>query len=261
MTQSSSQTVTQSPSSDCNNPILGMVIADIHLQPNHPTHPINQHFLKFLTGVAPKAEALYILGDLFEVWLGDDIGLIQYQTELTALKRLVDSGTQVYVQYGNRDFLMRKNFSKQTGIQLLPDEYPAEIGQHKLLMVHGDQLCTLDAQYQKMRKLFRNPIIQWLFLHLPKAKRMAIGQKMRQGSQQSTQAKNHAIMDVEQASIEQLFTHYPDYNTLIHGHTHRPNLHDFAMQERDYKRYVLSDWRPQATYLQITDSTLEIIAF
>lgn len=255
------QSRTQSPSSDLNNAILGIVIADIHLQPNAPNHPINQTFLRFLQMVAPTASTLYILGDLFEVWLGDDIGLTQYQTELAALKQLVDSGTQIYLQYGNRDFLMRKDFCQTTGIQLLPDEYPAEIGNHKLLMLHGDQLCTLDTQYQKMRGWFRKPIIQWLFLHLPKSKRLKIGKKMRQTSNSTGRSKSQQMMDAQQSAIESVFDHYPDYFTMIHGHTHQPALHQFQTHSHDYHRYVLSDWRPQADYLLITQQSLEIKPF
>lgn len=241
--------------------ILGIVIADIHLQPNDSHHPINQHFLDFLEIIAPQSKALYILGDLFEVWLGDDIGLVDYSTEIHAIKKLIDSGTQVFVQYGNRDFLMRTKFCQRTGIQLLPEEYPAEIGKHKMLMVHGDQLCTLDSGYQKMRKWFRKPWVQWLFLHLPKSKRIQIGHSMRQNSQNTGRSKPDEMMDTVQRSVENLMQHYPGYHTLIHGHTHKPALNHFMLDSKTYSRYVLSDWRPQTEYLEITNTELFIKAF
>ena len=240
---------------------LALVIADIHLQPNNPTHPINQHFLRFIQEIAPQSPQLYILGDLFEVWLGDDIGLDDYAIELNALKRLIDSGTQVFVQYGNRDFLMKQRFSQTTGIQLLPDEYPAEIGAHKLLMVHGDQLCTLDENYQKMRHWFRKRWVQWLFLKLPQTQRKKIGEKMRNTSNATGQSKSSEIMDAQDSAIIALFKRYPDYHTLIHGHTHQPNHYEFRLNQQNYHRYVLSDWRPQANYLSIDSQQVQVIDF
>ncbi|WP_165395056.1 UDP-2,3-diacylglucosamine diphosphatase [Thiomicrorhabdus indica] len=240
---------------------LALVIADIHLQPNNPKHPINQHFLSFIQKVAPSSSKLYILGDLFEVWLGDDIGLQDYATELNALKYLIDSGTQVFVQYGNRDFLMKQRFSQTTGIQLLPDEYPAEIGPHKLLMVHGDQLCTLDENYQKMRRWFRKNWVQWLFLKLPQTQRKKIGSKMRQTSNSTGRSKSSEMMDAQESAIVALLNRYPDYHTLIHGHTHQPNHYEFTMNQHSYHRYVLSDWRPQTNYLSIDSQKIQIINF
>lgn len=237
---------------------LATVISDIHLQPDQPDHPINQAFLKFLYEVAPHSEKLYILGDLFELWLGDDIGLQQFASEIQALKQLNDSGTQIYIQYGNRDFLMRRAFTQAIGAQLLPDEYPAEIGAHKLLMVHGDQLCTEDHQYQKMRRWFRNPVIQWLFLHLPRKKRLAIGLKMRNESEQAGHNKSPQQMDVTETAVKELFDKHPGYRILIHGHTHKPAVHQYHFQGKDYQRYVLSDWRPQSNYLSVTGQAIEI---
>lgn len=240
---------------------LAFVIADIHLQSNDPQHPINQHFLQFIQQLAPKSSQLYILGDLFEVWLGDDIGLDDYAVELNAVKRLIDSGTQVFVQYGNRDFLMKKRFTQTTGIQLLPDEYPAEIGPHKLLMVHGDQLCTLDESYQKMRHWFRKPWVQWLFLKLSKKQRRKIGQKMRQTSNSTGRSKSTQIMDAQDVAIAELLQRYPDYHTLIHGHTHQPNYYEFELNHRPYERYVLSDWRPETNYLSIDSKQIQIVDY
>lgn len=243
------------------SPTLALVISDIHLQPNNPQHPINQTFLRFLSTTATKAPKLFILGDLFETWLGDDIGLQSYQTELYELKSLVEQGTQVFLQYGNRDFLMRQAFTDYTGITLLPDEYPAKIGTHKILMVHGDQLCTQDIAYQKMRKWFRTPWIQWIFLYLPKKQRLKIGQKMRHNSQSTGRSKSLEVMDAQQSAIEHLMQNYPDYRNLVHGHTHQPNHYQFKLNQQTIHRYVLSDWRPETTYLCIDADQITINHF
>ncbi|QKI89378.1 UDP-2,3-diacylglucosamine diphosphatase [Thiomicrorhabdus xiamenensis] len=238
-----------------------LVIADIHLQPNQLQHPINQTFLRFLQQKAIHAQRLYILGDLFEVWLGDDIGLQQYPTEIQALKELSNSGTELYLQYGNRDFLMRKRFQQASGVHLLADEYTLTIGDREVLILHGDQLCTDDIDYQKMRRIFRNPIIQWLFLHLPKSKRIKIGEKMRQESIQAGKTKNAEIMDITEEALQALLQRHPGCTTVIHGHTHKPAQHTHHFNGQDYQRYVLSDWRPATQYLSLTADGIETHEF
>ncbi|MBO1924334.1 UDP-2,3-diacylglucosamine diphosphatase [Thiomicrorhabdus sp. 6S3-12] len=238
-----------------------LVIADIHLQPNQPQHPINQTFLRFLQQKAIHAQRLYILGDLFEVWLGDDIGLQQYPTEIQALKALSDSGIELYLQYGNRDFLMRKHFQQTSGVRLLPDEYTLQIGAQEILMLHGDQLCTGDIAYQKMRRIFRNPVIQWLFLHLPKSRRIKIGEKMRQESMQAGKDKNAEIMDITEDALQKLLERHPGCATVIHGHTHKPAQHTHHFNGHDYRRYVLSDWRPATQYLSLNADGIRIHEF
>jgi len=246
------------PSQQSYSKSLAYIIADIHLQPNQPEHPINQHFIQFIEQQAPQVASLYILGDLFEVWLGDDIGLQDYKIELAALKKLIDQGTQVFVQYGNRDFLMKKSFFRSTGIQQLPDEYPAEIGPHKILMLHGDQLCTHDEKYQKVRRWFRNPMVQWILLHLSQKRRKKIGQAMRKKSQQAGQQKSMEIMDVAPKTVIETFNRYPDYPVMIHGHTHRPDVHDLVQNDHAKTRYVLGDWRPDTVYISVTETEIEV---
>lgn len=235
-----------------------LIIADIHLQPSQPEHPINLAFKRFLLEVAIDAEQLIILGDLFEVWLGDDISLPLFSEEISALKQLTEKGVQVLVQYGNRDFLMRKAFCEASGSKLLPEEYHARFGHQHIIMVHGDQLCTDDISYQKMRRWLRNPLVQWLFLHLPKSRRKKIGRRMRNQSKQAGSNKNEQLMDVTPKAIAKLFNRHPDANVLIHGHTHKPQYQKRLINNKTIQHYVLSDWRPQSSYLFITENDITI---
>jgi UDP-2,3-diacylglucosamine hydrolase len=219
-----------------------LFVADIHLQPE-PDHPINQAFEKFLIDEAPKAEALYILGDLFEMWVGDDIGLEQYASIISKLKFLTDNGLPIYCQYGNRDFLMRESFWQATGIQFLVEPSQVTLYQHTYLIMHGDSLCTDDKSYQRMRSILRNAVVQWLFLNLGRKRRLAIGQKMRQGSAQQSQNKPQAIMDVNTQAVCDLFKQYPNVEHLIHGHTHRPAHHKIESGQQTLHRWVLGDWQ------------------
>ena len=219
-----------------------LCIADVHLQPD-PQHPINQAFRAFLQKEARQAEALYILGDLFEMWVGDDIGLQTYASEITAIRQLTDSGTAVFIQFGNRDFLMRKAFWQATGAVYLKQPKVIEIYQQDYLMLHGDSLCTEDKAYQRMRLLLRNPLVTWAFLKLPPHKRQAIGEKMRANSQKYNLNKAENIMDVSAEAVQKLLKKYPKVTGIIHGHTHRPAYHQHSVQDKTYHRWVLGDWR------------------
>lgn len=219
-----------------------LFVADIHLQPE-PDHPINQAFETFLIDEASKAEALYILGDLFEMWVGDDIGLEQYDTIISKLKFLTDNGLPIYCLYGNRDFLMREAFCQATGIELLKDPSEVTLYQHSYLIMHGDSLCTDDKGYQRMRSILRNSVVQWIFLHLSRKHRLKIGQKMRQGSAQYSQKKSQAIMDVNSQAVFDLFRQHPNIEHIIHGHTHRPQHHLIEIEHTPRHRWVLGDWQ------------------
>ncbi len=217
-----------------------LCIADIHLQPDSE-HPINQAFRAFLQQEASLAEALYILGDLFEMWVGDDIGLETYTQEVAAIRALVDKGVPVFIQFGNRDFLMRKAFWKTTGAQHLKQPKAIEINQQTYLMLHGDSLCTDDKAYQRMRLLLRNPLVTWLFLKLPAEKRQSIGEKMRANSQKHNLNKAENIMDVSESAVLRLSL--PQATGIIHGHTHRPAHHEYLHNGKIFHRWVLGDWR------------------
>ncbi|BBP45740.1 UDP-2,3-diacylglucosamine hydrolase [Thiosulfatimonas sediminis] len=238
-----------------------LVIADIHLQPNQPEHPINQTFQRFLREATMNVQRLIILGDLFEVWLGDDLSLTQYTTEIALLKSLEQQGCEILVQYGNRDFLMRTAFFQASGANLIGDEYILPFAQQQILMVHGDQLCSADTAYQKMRAWLRNPLIQWLFLHLSKAMRNKIGAKMRNQSQHAGRQKNAQMMDVTTEAINDLLDRHPQAKILIHGHTHKPHYQRRQIKGKAIHHYVLSDWRPQTQYLKITDTEIQILKF
>lgn len=238
-----------------------LLVADIHLQPDE-TSPINQTFIHFLETQAAQADALYILGDLFEMWVGDDMGLSQYQSAISALKKLSDSGVPIYALYGNRDFLMRDAFWQASGIQPLPEISSVTIYELPLLLCHGDELCTDDTGYQRMRRFFRHPWVQRLFLWLPQKRRLAIGAAMRRGSSANSQQKMPASMDVTDQAVQALFQTHPQCNHLIHGHTHQPAHHQLTIDHQVKHRWVLGDWRPQAQLLKIkSNQQLELISF
>ncbi len=237
-----------------------LFIADIHLQPDDQ-HPINQAFYTFLEQEAPQADALYILGDLFEMWVGDDVGLKQYQTVIQLFAELTQAGLPIYLLFGNRDFLMRHAFCKATGIQLLKEPFATELYQHQLLLMHGDSLCTDDKDYQKARKILRHPLVTWLFLKLPKKKRLQIGQNMRQKSKRYNQNKAENIMDVNADSVVEIMQRYPEVTHLIHGHTHRPQHHLINFNGQTRHRWVLGDWRPQTKLLKVSASGLALLDY
>ncbi|MBN2865831.1 MAG: UDP-2,3-diacylglucosamine diphosphatase [Thiotrichales bacterium] len=232
-----------------------LIIADIHLQPDD-ANSINQAFYHFLEHEAPKADSLYILGDLFEMWVGDDIGLELYQTAIQQFAKLTQAGLPIYLLFGNRDFLMRKPFWQATGIQPITEPYSINLYGHELLMLHGDQLCTDDLSYQRARKVLRNPFVMWLFLKLSKKKRLEIGNGMREKSKSLNQNKAENIMDVNGLAVENLLKRFPKVTDLIHGHTHRPDKHKINLSGQSKTRWVLGDWRPDAKIIQVNKQTI-----
>ena len=241
-----------------------LITADIHLQPE-ATHPVNLAFKHFLQHEAPQADALYILGDLFEMWVGDDIGLIQYASIIQQFKQLTEQGLPIYLQYGNRDFLMREHFWQATGIQPLNDVETIILYGNSYLLLHGDTLCSDDKSYQRMRSFFRNKLISWAFLHLSQACRLAIGQRMRQNSKAHSQNKPLAIMDVNSQAVYHLFKQHPTVQHMIHGHTHRPYHHTLSTEFNTLHRWVLGDWqapkKPHSIILKISQNHEELIDY
>lgn len=232
------------------------ILADVHLQAED-SHPINQAFYTFLEKQAPKTEAIYILGDLFEMWVGDDLGLETYATVINKFKALTDSGVPIYLQYGNRDFLMRKSFWQATGITPITEPDLVNFYGFEAILLHGDALCTDDKGYQRMRRVFRNPLISWLFLRLSKEKRKQIGENMRNKSKTHSQNKAENIMDVNSQAVLDLFAKFPNCENMIHGHTHRPACHQLASP--NLKRWVLGDWRPEAQIIKASESGFEFM--
>lgn len=216
-----------------------LFVSDLHL-PAQPS-PLREAFVRFLEGPALQADALYILGDLFEVWIGDDIGLQTYAKEISRLAALTARGVPVYFQHGNRDFLVGQRFSEITGATLLNDPTVVALYGTPTLISHGDLYCTDDEGYQRWRRFSRNALAQWIFLLLPLAWRNRIAGNARSQSAQDKAAKPMAIMDVQPAAIRSSFEHHKVHR-MIHGHTHRPADHREA---GGYERIVLADWTPQ----------------
>jgi UDP-2,3-diacylglucosamine hydrolase len=216
-----------------------LLLSDLHL-PNEPS-PLREGFLHFLAGPARQAEAVYILGDLFEYWVGDDVGLTDYAPEIAALRALVSAGVPVFFMAGNRDFLVGRRFSQATGVQLLDDPLLVELGGVPTLLSHGDLLCTDDKGYQRWRRFAHNGIAQWLFLRLSKARRHRIAGGLRQQSGAEKRNKPSAIMDVNEGTVQAAMRRHGVLR-LIHGHTHRPADHLLRVGTQRGTRLVLADW-------------------
>ncbi len=217
-------------------------ISDLHLDESHPE--ISDCFLRFLHTAASQADALYILGDFFEVWIGDDNDSPLIEKVSTALKNLSTQGIKLYFMQGNRDFLLGKRFADRCGMQLLNDPTSIDLYGQKILLMHGDLLCTDDLAYQKFRRKVHQPWLQRLFLSLPLSWRQKIAKKARQKSMHYTQHKSRAIQDVNQIAVEKVCQQY-GVTTLIHGHTHRPAIHTFKSEGKLITRYVLPAWHGQ----------------
>lgn len=223
-----------------------LFISDLHLSDERPE--ITALFLDFLRNRAAGAHALYILGDLFEVWLGDDAVLPAYQPVLEALRTLAGSEVPVYVMHGNRDFLMGELFARQSGCLLIPDPTIIEISGERTLLMHGDTLCSDDLEYQRFRTQVRDPETQKQFLGLPIEQRIAVAKHYREQSRLRTRDKSEEIMDVNQQTVADTMREY-GVRRLIHGHTHRPAIHSFSLDDRPASRMVLGDWYEQGSML------------
>ncbi|WP_454121756.1 UDP-2,3-diacylglucosamine diphosphatase [Kosakonia sp. Marseille-Q7440] len=235
-----------------------LFIADLHLHTEEPA--ITAGFLHFLDGVAREADALYILGDLFEAWIGDDDPNPLHQRVADAIRALVDSGVPCYFIHGNRDFLLGKRFARESGMQLLPQEKVLNLYGRKVLIMHGDTLCTDDAGYQAFRAKVHQPWLQTLFLALPLFIRHRVAAKMRAGSRAANSSKSLAIMDVnQQAVIEAMEKHRVQW--LIHGHTHRPAVHQLTANDAPAWRAVLGAWHSKGSMIRVSESDVELVQF
>ncbi len=216
-----------------------LFISDLHLSPERPDKLAL--FYKLLNGPALDVDALYILGDLFEAWIGDDDTTSPHREIVEALARYAATGKPLYLMHGNRDFLMGPEFEARSGGRLLPDPSLIDLYGEKTLLMHGDTLCTQDTDYQAFRKQVRDP--RWIagFLQKPLAERAAIASNLREGSRAATRQKEAEIMDVEPAAVSQTMIDH-GVRQLIHGHTHRPAIHRFEMQGQSARRIVLGDW-------------------
>ena len=219
---------------------LALFISDLHLQPAHPRNA--EAFHRFLAERAMGSQALYLLGDLFEYWAGDDdLDAPFHQAIIAALRAVSDAGVAVYWIAGNRDFLVGQAFADAAGLTLLPEPHVIDIKGQRVTLVHGDAECTADTRYMEFRAQVRNPAWQQQFLAMPLVQRKAIIAGLREGSREAHGTKSYEIMDVTPAAVNDLFERTGS-DTIIHGHTHRPALH----QNDGRRRYVLPDWEVDA---------------
>lgn len=235
-----------------------LFIADLHLSNERPA--ITELFIKLLQGKAREAEALYILGDLFEVWLGDDLILPDYQPAIHALRELSGSGVPVYVMHGNRDFLMGETFAQLSGCQILPEASVINLYGRSTLLMHGDTLCIDDHAYLAFREKSRNPEWQAMFLALPTQERIAKARALREESRQAMVNKTMAIMDVNAQEVVDTMRRF-GVDRLIHGHTHRPATHQLTIDGKPAERIVLGDWYKEGCILACDNSGCALETF
>jgi UDP-2,3-diacylglucosamine hydrolase len=226
-----------------------LFISDLHLDGVRPR--ITELFLDFLKTEPRNADALYILGDFFEVWIGDDDPDPHHARVISAVRELTDIGVPVYFMHGNRDFLIGAEFAARTGVKLLPDPTIVGLSGIPTLLMHGDTLCTDDVEYQAFRKMVRDPARQKAFLAMPLEERRAFVAQARIESGLSTAQKSETIMDVNQQAVERAMAEH-DVTRLIHGHTHRPATHGFQSDGEHRTRIVLGDWYHQGSILRVT---------
>ena len=235
-----------------------LLISDLHLQEERPD--ITRAFLHFLATRARQADALYILGDFFEAWVGDD-GMSAYQQSIArALRELTDSGTRLYLMHGNRDFLIGKQFCRETGAKLLNDPSLVTLEGQRVLLMHGDSLCTQDLAYMKLRRWLRHPLTLFILRHLPLSTRFKLARKLRSESKAQTRMKAAEIIDVTPELIPQVLAQH-GVTTLIHGPTHRPATHDLRVNGQPARRIVLGDWDACGWALQIDENGFQQAPF
>ena len=235
-----------------------LFIADLHLCTEEPA--ITAGFLRFLVGEARQADALYILGDLFEAWIGDDDPNPLHREIAAAIKAVVDSGVPCFFIHGNRDFLIGKRFARESGMTLLPQEKVLNLYGRRVLILHGDTLCTDDAGYQAFRAKVHQRWLQTLFLALPLCIRKRVAARMRADSKAANRSKSLEIMDVNKhAVIAEMEKHHVQW--LIHGHTHRPDVHPLTANGEPAFRVVLGAWHHEGSMVKVTPDDVELIAF
>jgi UDP-2,3-diacylglucosamine hydrolase len=232
-----------------------LFISDLHLDPERPA--ITALFLDFLASRALEADALYILGDLFEAWIGDDDTGDMNQAVCDGLKACAIAGTPVYVMRGNRDFLLGSDFAVRSGCTLLGDPARIDLYGRPALLMHGDLLCTDDTEYMAFRKMVRDPVWQQEMLAKPLNERRQMAQAMRANSREQTDGKPESIMDVNSDAVVRLMTEN-HVQRLIHGHTHRPAIHDLGIAGHAAQRIVLGDWYEQGSVLVCSPAGCEL---
>lgn len=232
-------------------------ISDLHLAPEETR--ITAGFLDFM--LEPQAgDTLYILGDFFNYWIGDDVKHPYIQQIQQVLKATKDRGVDVYFMHGNRDFLIGETFCKDAGMTLLNDPTVIDLNGEPVVLMHGDSLCTLDEAYMAFRKMARNPQWQQQFLSQSIEERIAFAQKARDESQSSNSMKDESIMDVTPAEVD-IELKRLEAKRMIHGHTHRPATHNWQHNGTEFERIVLGDWYKKGWYLKVDNGQYDLVEF
>ena len=227
-----------------------LFISDLHLDCTRPD--ISAQFLEFLEREGRRAQALYILGDLFEAWIGDDDPDPDKRRVIAGLRAVTDAGVKSFLIHGNRDFLIGKRFCRETGVQLLADGTVIDVYGRRVLLMHGDLLCIDDHAYQRLRRIVRNPLVQFVMRRLTLRQRQRLAERMRAGSKDHIASMDIAapeIMDVNEDEVRRTFARY-GVDCIIHGHTHRPAIHEMQIDGHPAVRIVLGDWYEQGSVLR-----------
>jgi UDP-2,3-diacylglucosamine hydrolase len=237
-----------------------LFISDLHLDGERPE--ITDQFLGFLASEARNAQALYILGDLFEAWIGDDDPDPDKRRIVSALRALTNAGVSCSVMHGNRDFLIGRRFCRETGVRLLPDGSLITLYGRRVLLLHGDTLCIDDPDYQRLRRIVRNPLVQFVIRRLTLRQRQRLAARMRAGSKAHIASMDKAapeIMDVNEDEVRRTLERYR-VDCMIHGHTHRPAIHEIPLNGGTATRIVLGDWYDQGSVLRWNERGYELAA-
>ena len=237
--------------------MAALFISDLHIDASRPA--ITDQFLGFLSAEAVRADALYILGDLFESWVGDDAADPSQAAAIQGIHALTSHGVPCFVMHGNRNFLLAEQFGRMSGAQLLPDPLIVTLYGEPVLVMHGDALCTDDRAYQRLRATVREPAWQRQFLALSIASRRALAGAARVGSKAHTAAMEYAITDVNADSVASALRG-AGTATLLHGHTHRPAIHALQVDGRPCTRIVLGDWYDQGSLLRWDEHGPELVS-
>ena len=236
-----------------------LFISDLHLAPERPD--MIGLFEKFVDDIAVQADELYILGDFLEYWIGDDDRAKGLQPVFHALEQLHRAATEVRFMHGNRDFLIGEKLARRHHFEIIGDPHVEDMNHQRVLLMHGDLLCTDDIAYQNFRHKVRNRLYQRLFLLLPLSLRERIAISLRNTSEKATSGKSEEIMDVNQQAVEDAMRE-SNAGLLIHGHTHRPGIHEFELDGKKVERVVLGDWYHNGNYLRMSpDGECEFVEF
>ncbi len=229
-------------------------ISDLHLSPERGD--ITECFERFMREQALHADALYVLGDLFEAWIGDD-DISSFTHHIADIFKTVSHKVPTYFIHGNRDFLVGQSFCQSAGITLLPEQAVIDLYGTPTLILHGDELCSLDVNYQRFRRIVRHPLTRSLLTALPLAYRKKLARKARAKSVASQQGRNMDSMDVVHSDVVNALNHH-GVRHMVHGHTHKPNIHSFKLAEGVGQRIVLGDWYDQGSILEVSADGLQL---